>query len=309
MVDFKTLKKNSSSLDKLNKAIADTQKQSYAKDDERFWQPETDKAGNGYAVVRILDAPAVDGEDALPWARIFSHGFKGAAGWYIENCPTTLNGKCPTCEHNSTLWNTGIDANKKIVSEQKRRLNYITNIMVITDARHPEKEGKVFLWKFGKKIFDKIDECIHPPFDEQGRTPDDANYAPTNAYNPFDFWKGANLKIKIRQVEGYRNYDKSEFDARSAVADGDDKAIEKLWKSLYSLKQFVASDQFKSYDELSEKLSRALGSVGKARAAMPIADDSSPFEEPKSVKAKVRKTAEEVTVGDDMDYFDKLATE
>jgi len=309
MVDFKTLKKNSSSLDKLNKAIADTQKQSYAKDDERFWQPETDKAGNGYAVVRILDAPAVDGEDALPWARIFSHGFKGAAGWYIENCPTTLNGKCPTCEHNSTLWNTGIEANKKIVSEQKRRLNYITNIMVITDARHPEKEGKVFLWKFGKKIFDKIDEQIHPPFDEQGRTPDDPNYAPTNAYNPFDFWKGANLKIKIRQVEGYRNYDKSEFDAPSAVAGGDDKAIEKLWKSLYSLKQFVAPTEFKTYDELSEKLSRALGSVGKARVAVAVSDEQAPWDEPKAAAPKPRKTAETVSVDGDMDYFDRLAQE
>jgi hypothetical protein len=309
MVDFKTLKKNSSSLDKLNKAIADTQKQSYSKDDDRFWQPDVDKAGNGYAEVRILDAPAVDGEDALPWVRLFNHGFQGAAGWYIENCPTTVNGKCPACEHNSTLWNSGIEANKEIVRKQKRRLTYITNIMVIVDAKHPENEGKVFLWKFGKKIFDKIDECIHPPFDAKGRTPDDAAYDPSNAFNPTSFWKGANLKIKIRNVEGYRNYDKSEFDAPAPILEGNDKEIEKLWNSLPSLKQFVAPDQFKSYDELSDKLSRTLGSVGKARAAVAVTDESAPWVEPRAAAPKARKTAETVDVGDDMDYFDKLAAE
>ena len=294
-IDFKSLKKSAGNTDKLTKAIQDTQKQSYAKDDERFWQPEVDKAGNGFAVVRLLDAPAVDGEDALPWVRVFNHGFQGAAGWYIENCPTTIGGECPACEHNNTLWNSGIEANKDIVRKQKRRLTYIANVLVITDKNRPENEGKVFLWKFGKKIFDKIQEKLTPQFEDE------------TAVNPFDFWKGANLKIKIRNVEGYRNYDKSEFDTPAPVYE-DDKKIEALWKSAHSLKQFVAPDQFKSHAELKSKLDRALGAGGAAAAAAKkLDDDSAPWDEPKSVPA--RKTAEAVSVDDDMDYFKKLAEE
>jgi hypothetical protein len=297
MVDFKNLKKNSSSLEKLTKAIADSSKQSYAKDDARFWQPETDKAGNGYAVVRFLDSPAVDGEDALPWVQIFNHGFQGPGGWYIENCPTTVQGKCPACEHNTKLWNSGIESNKEIVRKQKRRLTYIANIQVVSDAKRPDNEGKVFLWKFGKKIFDKVNEKLTPQFEDE------------TAMNPFDFWKGANLKIKIRQVEGFRNYDKSEFDAAAPLLEGDDKAIEKVWKSANSLKEFVAPNQFKSYDELASRLNRALGSVGAARVAKPIDDETAPWEEPKSAKAKT--TAETAVLGeeDDLSYFDKLAQE
>ena len=292
MLDFKTLKKNSTSLDKLTKAIADSSKQGFAKDDERFWQPETDKAGNGYAVIRFLDAPAVDGEDALPWVQLFTHGFQGAAGWYIENCPTSVNGKCPACEHNSKLWNSGIDANKEIVRKQKRKLVYISNILVVADAKHPENEGKVFLYRYGKKIFNKINEKLTPQFEDE------------EAMNPFDFWKGANLKIKIRNVEGFRNYDKSEFDVVSAVANGDDKAIEKLWKGSYSLKEFIAPNQFKSYDELISQLNRALGSVGAARVAKPINEPTTP--------PPVMPTAESVMVDpedDNMDYFKTLAQE
>lgn len=295
-IDFKSLKKSSGLTDKLTKAIQDTQKQSYAKDDERFWQPEVDKAGNGYAVVRLLDAPAVDGEDALPWVRVFNHGFKGAGGgWYIENCPTTVGGECPACEHNNVLWNSGIESNKKIVSNQKRRLTYISNILVLQDKAHPENEGKLFLWKYGKKIFDKIQEKLTPQFEDETKV------------NPFDFWKGADLKIKIRNVEGYRNYDKSEFSDPAPVYE-DDKKIEALWKSLHSLNQFVAPDQFKSYDELKKRLDRTLGAGGAvAAAAKKIEDDSAPWDEPKT--AAPRKTAEAVSVDDDMDYFKKLAEE
>lgn len=289
--------KKSSSLDKLTKAVADTQKQSYAKDDERFWQPEVDKAGNGYAVIRFLDAPAVDGEDALPWVQMFSHGFQGSAGWYIENCPTTVNGKCPVCEHNNKLWNSGVEANKDIVRKQKRKLGYVANIVVISDAKRPENEGKVFLYRFGKKIFDKIQEKLTPQFEDE------------TAVNPFDFWKGANFKVKIRQVEGFRNYDKSEFDVVSPLFDGDDKQIEVVWKGSYSLKEFVAADQFKPYDELKSKLDRALGAGGAAAARAPvIEDETAPWEEPKS--AAPRATAESRTPGedeDDLSYFDKLA--
>lgn len=294
-IDFKSLKKSSGLTDKLTKAIEATQKQAYAKDDERFWQPEVDKAGNGFAEVRLLDAPAVDGEDALPWVRVFNHGFQGSAGWYIENCPTTIGGECPACEHNNALWNSGIEANKDIVRKQKRRLTYIANVLVITDKNRPENEGKVFLWKFGKKIFDKIQEKLTPQFEDE------------TAINPFDFWKGANLKIKIRNVEGYRNYDKSEFVAPAPVYE-DDKKIEALWKSAHSLKQFVAPDQFKSHAELKAKLDRALGAGGAAAAAAKkLDDDSAPWDEPKTVAP--RKTAEAVSVDDDMEYFKKLAEE
>jgi hypothetical protein len=294
-IDFKSLKKSSGLTDKLTKAIEDKNKGSFAKDDERFWQPEVDKAGNGYAIVRLLDAPAVDGEDGLPWVQVFNHGFQGGAGWYIENCPTTVGGKCPACEHNNKLWNSGIESNKDIVRKQKRRLTYISNILVVSDKNRPENEGKVFLWKYGKKIFDKIQEKLTPQFEDE------------TAVNPFDFWKGANLKIKIRNVEGYRNYDKSEFDEVAPVYE-DDKKIEAMWKAAHSLKQFVAPTEFKSYDELTEKLNRALGAGGAvAVRAVKIEDDTAPWDEPK--KAAPRKTAEAVTVDDDMDYFNKLAAE
>ena len=290
--------KKSSSLDKLTKAIEETQKPRYAKDDDRFWQPDVDKAGNGFAIVRLLDAPEVDGEDGLPWVQTFNHGFQGPGGWYIENCPTTIGGKCPACEHNSTLWNSGIEANKDIVRKQKRRLTYVANILVISDKNRPDNEGQVFLWKFGKKIFDKIQEKLSPEFEDE--TP----------MNPFDFWKGANLKIKIRQVDGFRNYDKSEFDLPSPIAETD-KEIEALWKSAHSLQQFVAPDQFKSFDELSERLNRVLGAGGAARAAAPvIEDDVAPWDEPKSEEPKA--TAETTDLAeneDDLAFFDKLAQE
>lgn len=290
--------KKSSSLDKLTKAIEETQKPRYAKDDERFWQPEVDKAGNGFAIVRLLDAPEVDGEDGLPWVQVFNHGFQGPGGWYIENCPTTIGGKCPACEHNSTLWNSGIEANKDIVRKQKRRLTYIANIQVISDKNRPENEGNVYLWKFGKKIFDKIQEKLSPEFEDE--TP----------LNPFDFWKGANLKIKIRHVDGFRNYDKSEFDLPSPIAE-DDKEIEAIWKSAHSLQQFVAPEEFKSFGELSDRLNRVLGAGGAARAAAPvIEDDVAPWDEPKTAEPKA--TAENTSLDeneDDLAFFDKLAQE
>jgi len=296
-IDFKNLKKQSGLTDKLTKAIEDKNKGSFAKDDERFWQPEVDKAGNGYAIVRLLDAPASDGEDGLPWVQIFNHGFQGGGGWYIENCPTTVGGKCPACEHNNKLWNSGIESNKDIVRKQKRRLTYIANVLIVSDKTRPENEGKVFLWKFGKKIFDKIQEKLTPQFEDE------------TAVNPFDFWKGANLKIKIRNVEGYRNYDKSEFDAASPVFDND-KEIEALWKNAHSLKQFVAPKEFKSYDDLTDKLNRALGAGGAVAArATKIEDATAPWEEPKSAEPRKAATAEAVTVDDDLDYFNKLAAE
>ena len=250
------LKKKSSSIDKLTTALDKmSQKGGYTKD-ERFWEPTVDSAGNGYAVIRFLDAPAVDGEDGLPWVQVFNHGFKGPSGsWLIDNCPTTLGHKCPVCEYNSTLWNSGIEANKKIASDQKRKLSYISNILVVKDAANPANEGKVMLYKYGKKIHDKITEQLKPQFEDE------------KAVNPFNFWEGANFKLKIRKVEGYRNYDKSEFEGVSALFDGDDAEIEKVWKASYSLQEFVAATEFKSYDELKTRLDTVLGVNGSSGAS------------------------------------------
>ena len=253
MSDFSALKRNRNAFDSLKKAMETPSSTAEAgsKDDTRFWQPEVDKAGNGMAVIRFLPAPAADGDDALPWVRVFNHGFQGPGGWYIENSLTTLNQKDPVSEYNSILWNSGIEANKEIARKQKRRLTYISNILVVSDPKNPENEGQIRLYKFGKKIFDKISEAMNPEFADE--TP----------LNPFDFWEGANFKIKIRQVEGYRNYDKSEFDSITPV-DGDDAALEAIWKKEYSLKEFLEPKQFKSYDTLKAKLDKVLGLDGVA---------------------------------------------
>ena len=253
MSDFSALKRNRNAFDSLKKAmeVPSSTAEAGSKDDTRFWQPEVDKAGNGMAIIRFLPAPAADGDDALPWVRVFNHGFQGPGGWYIENSLTTLNQKDPVSEYNSILWNSGIEANKEIARKQKRRLTYISNILVVSDPKNPENEGQIRLYKFGKKIFDKISEAMNPEFADE--TP----------LNPFDFWEGANFKIKIRQVEGYRNYDKSEFDSITPV-DGDDAALESIWKKEYSLKEFLEPKQFKSYDTLKAKLDKVLGLDGVA---------------------------------------------
>jgi len=253
MSDFSALKRNRNTFDSLKKAmeVPSSNAEAGSKDDTRFWQPEVDKAGNGMAIIRFLPAPAADGDDALPWVRVFNHGFQGPGGWYIENSLTTLNQKDPVSEYNSILWNSGIEANKEIARKQKRRLTYISNILVVSDPKNPENEGQIRLYKFGKKIFDKISEAMNPEFADE--TP----------LNPFDFWEGANFKIKIRQVEGYRNYDKSEFDSITPV-DGDDAALEAIWKKEYSLKEFLEPKQFKSYDTLKAKLDKVLGLDGVA---------------------------------------------
>jgi hypothetical protein len=299
-MSLSNLKNKSSSLDKLKKAV----EQSSAGNgggknvDERFWQPEVDAAGNGYAVVRFLDTPAVDGEDGLPWVQIWSHGFQGPGGWYIENSLTTLGKTDPVSEYNTVLWNSGIEANKEIARKQKRKLTYIANVLVISDAKRPQNEGKVFLFKFGKKIFDKIKEQLEPQFADE--TP----------MNPFDFWKGADFKIKIRNVEGYRNYDKSEFAAPAALYNGDDAKIEQVWKSAHSLKDFLKPENFKSYDELKTKLDKVLGAGGVAGAtAKRVDDEEAAAPVIRSAPAK-KVTAESVSVDDDdMAFFEKLAAE
>ena len=223
-----------------------------------------------------------------PWVRTFSHGFQGPGGWFIDNCLTTLNEKCPVCEHNNTLWNSGIEANKDIARKQKRKLSYIANILVVSDPSNPANEGQVKLFKFGKKIFDKITEAMNPEFADE--TP----------INPFDMWEGANFKLKIRNVEGYRNYDKSEFSPKSALLDGDDEKLEELWKKEHSLKEFTEKKNFKPYDQLKSRLDKVLGfeavATSKTKAAdVALAEDDVPFDTSNS--------------GDDedLDYFKSLA--
>jgi hypothetical protein len=288
MSDFSALKRNRNAFDSLKKAMEapSTNAEAGSKDDTRFWQPEVDKAGNGMAIIRFLPAPAADGDDALPWVRVFNHGFQGPGGWYIENSLTTLNQKDPVSEYNSILWNSGIEANKEIARKQKRRLTYISNILVVSDPKNPENEGQIKLYKFGKKIFDKISEAMNPEFADE--TP----------LNPFDFWEGANFKIKIRQVEGYRNYDKSEFDSITPVLDGDDDKLEALWKKEYSLKEFLDPKQFKSYDALKAKLDKVLGLDG-------VAPVKTKAEDTVSNTAKSAPSLDEHD--DELDYFKSLA--
>ena len=291
MSTFAALKKSSGSIDKLARELEKLNAPATnSSEDTRFWKPELDKAGNGFATIRFLPAPAVDGDDALPWVRIFDHGFQGPGGWYIENSLTTLGQKDPVSEHNTVLWNSGIEANKEIARKQKRRLKYIANILVISDTKNPDNEGKVFLFKFGKKIFDKITEAMNPQFDDEKAT------------NPFDFWAGANFKLKVRKFEGYPNYDKSEFEKSSALYDGDDAKLEKLWKMEYSLKEFLDPKNFKSYDELKTKLNRVLGLDGAAPAPKTKASD-----EKSSSKETPPWSGDDDD--DDMKLFEKLARE
>ena len=291
-MSLETLKK-SSSLDKLLNAVkedsAPQDKKSYK--DDRLWKPELDKSGNGYAVIRFL--PAVEGED-LPWAKIWSHAFQGPTGqWYIENSLTTISQKDPVSEHNTRLWNTGLESDKELARKQKRKLQYFSNIYVVSDAKHPENEGKVFLYRYGKKIFDKVMEAMQPEFEDE------------KAINPFDFWQGANFKLKIRKVDGYWNYDKSEFDASSPLLDDDD-AIEEVWKLQYALAEHTAATNFKSYDELKTRLDAVLsGTVSVGNVTDELKDE--PFAAPKVDTKPVEAPSSKKDEEDTMAYFEKLA--
>jgi gp32 DNA binding protein like len=242
---FSDLKKQSKLGSLTAKLVKEVEKMnnSESSSDERFWKLSVDKSNNGYAVIRFLPAP--DGED-LPFVKVYSHAFQGPGGWLIDQCLTTVNQKCPVCEHNSGLWNNGTDAGKEVARKQKRKLTYISNIYVVKDPTNPENEGKVFLFKYGKKIFDKIMEAMQPEYEDE---------TPINA---FDFWQGANFKLKAKSVAGYRNYDSSEFASVGALLDDDD-AMEAIWKKQYSLAEFVAADQFKTYEELKKRLDSVLG--------------------------------------------------
>ena len=271
-----SLQSLSSELEKLN-----TNTNTNSSQDERFWKLSVDKAQNGHAVIRFL--PASKNED-VPWVRNWSHGFQGPGGWYIENSLTTIGQKDPVSEYNSKLWNSGVESDKEVARKQKRKLQYYANIFVVSDPANPENEGKVFLFKFGKKIFDMINDKMTPEFEDE--TP----------VNPFDLWEGCNFRLRARQVAGFRNYDKSEFDSSSPLKD-DDAELERIWNTQYSLAELVAADQFKSYDELKARFEKVIGESDISSAA-------SSFDEPVANYEESASTDE----GDDsLDYFKKLA--
>jgi len=295
-MDFDQLKTSSSGFDKLTKALEENlnpedSKKSNKYQDERLWKPELDKTGNGYAVLRFL--PATSGED-MPWVRLWSHAFQGPGGWYIENSLTTLGHKDPVSEENTRLWNTGVESDKGIARNRKRKLSYYANVYVVSDPTHPENEGQVKLFKFGKKIFDKITEAMQPAFEDE--TP----------INPFDFWKGANFKLKIRKVDGFWNYDKSEFEGTSAIADNDDN-IKAIWEKQYPLKPFLETSNFKSYEELKEKLNRVITGTKSTDTVENVDLPSTSTGTVKSQDGTSKATASESD--DTLDYFSKLAEE
>ena len=302
-MSFANLKQNrNATIASLTKELEKTQQQTTSYVDDRYWKPERDKSGNGYAIVRFL--PQTNGED-LPWVRVFSHGFQGPGGWYIENSLTTLNQKDPVSEFNTSLWNNGTEAGKEQARKQKRRLNYVSNILVIQDPANPSNEGKNFLYRYGKRIFDKINDAMSPEF--QDETP----------LNPFDYWEGANFKLKIRTVDGFVNYDRSEFDSISPLFDGDDAKLESLYNKQHSLQELIAPDQFKSFDELKEKMERVLGfekNTDRVKFDMVENSDESKFGS-KGVKADTPESEISIdsqyssadTEEDTLSYFQKLA--
>jgi hypothetical protein len=295
-MSFQDLKRSRSGFDTLQKSLEtsggnNTQK-SYV--DDRFWKIEMDKSGNGFAEIRFLPAP--NGED-MPWVQYWDHGFQGPGGWYIEKSLTTLTKNDPVSDYNSELWNTGIESNKDIARKQKRRLHYVSNIYVVSDPAHPENEGKVFLYRFGKKIFEMLKDKMQPAFEDE--TP----------VNPFDLWEGASFKVKVRKVDGFWNYDKSEFTSPKPLFEDEDQ-LEATWNSQHSLAGVIAPDQFKSYDELKEKLDRVLGLAVATGTASSRSDDLTDVAQP-SPMPTVNETdipfAE--TDGNSMSYFEKLAND
>tara|TARA_E500000081_G_scaffold127994_1_gene136049 strand:+ start:455 stop:1354 length:900 start_codon:yes stop_codon:yes gene_type:complete len=291
------LKRSRSNLDALTKELSGVSSNNNQKSyvDDRFWKPELDKTGNGYAVLRFL--PAVKDED-LPWVKMWSHAFQGPGGWYIENSLTTMNQKDPVSEENSRLWNSGIEADKEIARKRKRKLSYYANVLIVSDPKHPENEGQVKLFKFGKKIFDKITDKMQPQFEDE------------KPVNPFDFWEGADFKLKIRKVDGFWNYDKSEFDSTKEIAENDE-AIEGIWTKQYPLKPFLEASNFKSYDELKSKLDKVLTGSRSTGTVEDMVTPPSISETPEVSVEAVAASSSNDSVDDDetLSYFSKLAEE
>ena len=297
-MSFKDLKKQSKLGSLTAKLVKEVEKMNNTggNSDDRIWKLDVDKGGNGYAVIRFLPAP--ENED-LPFVKLYSHAFQGPGGWYIENSLTTLGQKDPVSEYNSLLWNNGTDLGKETARKQKRKLTYVSNIYVVKDPANPENEGRVFLYKYGKKIFDKLTAAMQPEFEDE------------EAIDPFDFWQGANFKLKAKNVAGYRNYDSSEFAAVSPLLDDDD-ALETLWKKQFSLAELVANDQFKTYEELKTRLDYVLGNKKTATPSYEVVDeDNDRGAAEELVTAAVSTTPSSVNEDDDdaLSYFQKLAEE
>jgi len=297
-MSFEQLKQNrSAAIDKLiNAAAKDTEKKSYG--DDRFWTPTVDKAGNGYAIIRFL--PAGKGED-LPWVKYWDHGFKGPTGrWYIENSLTSIGQNDPVSEMNTQLWNSGREEDKETARMRKRRLHHVSNILVVSDSANPQNEGKVFLYKYGKKIMDKVMDIMQPQFQDE------------KPVNPFDFWGGANFKLKIRNFEGYRNYDKSEFDSQSELFDGEEAKLEAVYEKLHGLNEFINQESYKSYADLKKKLYEVLGEEHIAITVVST-DTQVELNETREVKVDAPAPAQsDVSLdteddGDTLSYFAKLA--
>ena len=299
-MSFASLKKQSNLGSLTAKLVKEVEKVNNASGggDDRLWKPELDKSGNGFAVIRFLPAPD---KEEIPWAKLYTHAFQGPGGWYIENSLTTVGGKDPVSDYNRELWNSGNESDKDVVRKQKRKLSYYSNIYVVKDPTNPQNEGKVFLFKYGKKIFDKIMEAMQPEFEDE--TP----------INPFDFWQGANFKLKIVKKDGFWNYDKSEFDSVAPLLDDDD-ALEAIWKKEYSLAAVTATDQFKSYEDLERRLKYVLGKKPAQRYTpdeeIDVEDNARSVAEEvvtKAVSTPSASTTVDKDEDDALSYFQKLA--
>lgn len=305
-MSFQDMKRKSqANIESMVKELEKLNKNSDSYKDDRFWQVTKDKTGNGYAIIRFL--PPAEGED-VPWVRIWSHGFKGSDGsWYIENCPTTLNGQCPVCQANSKLWNSGLESDKIIARDRKRKLRYVSNIYVVSDPANPENNGKVFLFSYGQKIFDKIQQIIKPE-----------NPAKKPA-NPLDFWTGRDFELTVKTVQSYPNYDSSVFGDVSALLNGDDVKLQELWSKQYKLSELVTPDKFKPFAELQEKFNKVANSSGVYPDPSARVSSAAPSPAAKSVssvnvskppfEANKRTTPATTDSDDPMDYFKQLSQE
>jgi hypothetical protein len=296
-MSFSDLKKQSSLGSLTAKLVKEVEKlnSTGSTADERLWKPEVDKSGNGYAVIRFLPAP--EGEE-LPFVKVYSHAFKGSGGWFIDNCLTTLGQTCPVCQANSLLWNSGSDSNKEIARNRKRKLSYYSNIYVVKDPANSENEGKVFLFKYGKKIFDKIQAAMKPELDSEAYEFEDED-----PINPFDFWQGANFKLKIKNVAGYWNYDSSEFMKPSPLLE-DDSAMEALWNREYSIAEFLNPSNFKTAEQIQTRLNKALGLAGSQTPVDESLEDEEEFRYTESKSLAKPSTDDE---DDALSYFQRLA--
>tara|TARA_B100000029_G_scaffold321233_1_gene313660 strand:- start:6575 stop:7510 length:936 start_codon:yes stop_codon:yes gene_type:complete len=310
-MSFATLKKSSGKFQNLTKEI-EKLNSSGKQTDERLWKPGVDKSGNGFAIIRFLPQ---ENADDLPWAQVWSHAFQGPGGWLIENCPTTKGEKCPVCAHNSTLWNSGREQDKDVARKQKRKLSYYANIYVVKDPLNPENEGQVFLYKFGKRIFDKLSARMQP---------DENDYDPQPAINPFDLWSGADFKLKIKQVAGYWNYDDSTFASPGTLGGFEDEALEEIFNKTHSLKEFTDDSNFKTYEELDGRLKAVLGRAVRPKtfdaeteenegAINALRSDPTPAKESWTEDVESfaeKKVAVSATSEDEaLSYFQKLAEE